>query len=81
MRISVDERYAGYAAWLAHGGHGVRWGVTLDGAEVQLCLVADEELGEVLVYVRGESGSLLVEDGRVVTRWLRGVVVISQTEV
>ena len=83
MRISTNESDSGYRTWLAHGGRATRWRVTLDGAEVRDCLVADEELGAVLALVLDADGDPVLRRGAdgvldLAKRWLRGRVVVER---
>lgn len=86
MRISCDETDSGFKTWLAHGGGNAKWRVTLNGVELRSCITADEELGEVLVFLYDYEGRIKIDKSggegnwKTVTRWLRGTVVISRQE-
>ena len=46
----------------------------LNGEEVKHCVTADEELGEVLVWLTDEAGKIIVEGDEVRSEWRRGKV-------
>lgn len=72
MRVSIDRRDRGFR----HGLDVSTVRVYLDGVLRRDAVTADEELGEVVVYVRGTDGTVVTdEDGRSArVRTLRGRV-------
>lgn len=81
MRISVDERDPGYRTYCEWGGRLSGAKVFLNGVEMQRCVTADEELGEVLIFSTGERASLsAARFGGWPTEWLRGEVKIVMPE-
>ena len=74
MRISSDHRDSGHRTYLAWGGPTSGARVLLNGEEVKHCVTADEELGEVLVWLTDEAGKIIVEGDEVRSEWRRGKV-------
>ncbi|KAB8307597.1 hypothetical protein EH227_16540 [Rouxiella chamberiensis] len=48
--------------------------VYLDGAEVQRCVTADDEKGEVVILAADENGFMLAVNGEVKYQTLHGIV-------
>lgn len=71
MRISTRKEDAGYFGYVS----GIT--VSLDGIEVKDCIMADDALGECLVYSRDDSGNLKVVNGEIPTKTLLGKVEIN----
>lgn len=51
-----------------------RYTVYLDGVEIQSCLTADDEKGEVIIIERDGQGQMLAENGEVKRRTVYGKV-------
>ena len=69
MRLSIDPHDPAYdmpAAMFCR--------VTLDGLELNNCVTADEELGEAIVLETNTAGTLIIQDGEVIRKTLRGLV-------
>lgn len=73
MRLSADINDPGYGPSYASAK------VFLDDVELHDCVTADEERGEVLVYMRDESNKLRTDPDdphKILAEWKRGVVKI-----
>lgn len=76
MRISTDERDRGWAKLQEWGGHCCGARIYLDSVEMKLCVTADEELGEVLVFAEDDAGKPVMDGDDYRREWRRGKVVI-----
>lgn len=77
MRVSVDKADPGYRV------DAYQFQAFLDGQEISTrCVTADEDVGEVVVFVLDEQGNLQVNEQRdaVVKETLRGKVEIRRRE-
>jgi len=71
MRISAHEDSPDFNMMYAYAT------VTLDGVAIRGVIDADEEAGELTVYLFGEDGRVLVEGDEAVTGTVHGLVKIS----
>lgn len=72
MRISSNRADPGYAEYLKHQPVLV----FLDGAKVERCVMADDEMGEIEVHQVDEDGRLVLNSLDVVTEKKHGKVQI-----
>lgn len=54
--------------------------VFLDGVEVQRCVTADDEKGEVIILASDENGFMLAVNGEVMYQTLHGIVRIERQD-
>lgn len=76
MRISVDEKDAG---WLAHErllSERKHIAILLDGAQQRGVITADEEAGEILRVARDTDGYIIAEGDNAKTEIVRGDVMV-----
>ena len=74
MRITVDKNDKAFDPKLLP--HAYLCDVYIDGVLTHDCITADEELGEAVIYVRDESGQLMLNTARdaVICKTVHGVV-------
>lgn len=78
MRISVEKRTRGFAAWQRTVDAGARVTVLLDGVVQMHCLMADDKTGEIKRQVADARGQLIEDPktGDVSTELVTGKVTI-----
>lgn len=81
MRVSSDPKDSGYATWL--DTFGLCCNVWLDGVNLgEDCIMADEELGEVVMHKRGPDGYYVIDkDFNLIKETRRGKVEIRAVNV
>ncbi|WP_313522506.1 hypothetical protein [Shinella sp.] len=79
MRISVEKRTRGYAAWQRTVDAGERVTVTFDGVVQLHCLMADDKTGEIKRLVVDARGQPIEDEatGDPITELVTGAVSIT----
>lgn len=72
MRITLDEKYGGRLINTAHE----MFDVYLNGERLTCCILADDEEGVVVAAEKDANGRLIVNDGMVQRKEMRGHVII-----